>query len=457
MKDYDAIIIGSGQGGNPLAHKLADLGRSVALVEREHLGGSCVNYGCTPTKTMIASARAAHAARSAKELGVDTGNVRVDLSAVVERKNDMVERWREGLEKQVSTRATLDLYRSHGRFTGPRTVEVDGDVLQSDHIIVDTGTRARIPDAAGIEDVPYLTNRTVMDLREVPDHLLILGAGYVGLEFGQMYRRFGSRVTVIDHNERIIPREDSEVSEALQDALEAEGMRFQLGCTIESAVEREGDLELDLSDGSTRSGSHLLVAAGRVPNTDDLGLEAAGIETDERGFINVNERLETNVDGIWAIGDVKGGPAFTHISYDDHFIVFDNLIHGKDRSISGRIVPYALFTDPELGRVGMTESQAREAGYRIMVGSIPMSRVARAIERGETAGLMKVVIDADTHRILGASVLGSEGGELVQILMTLMLADVPWTVLKEAVYIHPTMAEGFFALFESVEPVEAAT
>ena len=451
MQTYDAIVIGSGQGGNPLAHKLADLDWNVALVEREHLGGSCVNYGCTPTKTMIASARVAHIARRAAKLGVETGDVRVNLPKIVQRKNEIVRQWRDDQERHAAKRPTLDLHRGHGRFTGSRTVEVDGQMLGGEHIFIDTGTRPRIPHISGIHRVPFLTNRTIMDLQKVPDHLVVLGGSYIGLEFGQMFRRFGSRVSIIEHNDRILPREDPDVSEALKETLESEGMRFHLDRKVQAVTPVDVGIELALSDEEVLTASHLLVAIGRDPNTDDLGLEAAGVETDERGFINVNGRLETNVPGIWAIGDVKGGPAFTHISYDDHQIVFDNVIHGKNRSIDGRVVPYALFTDPELGRVGMTESQARAAGYRLKTGSIPMSRVARAIERDETAGLMKVVIDADTDRILGAAILGVDGGELVQILMALILADAPWTVLKRAVYIHPTLAEGFFALMEQVQ------
>lgn len=450
MLAYDAIVIGSGQGGNPLAHKLADLDWKVALVERDHLGGSCVNYGCTPTKTMIASARAAHVARHAARMGVQAGDVQVNLPEIVARKNEIVRQWREGQEEHAAKRPTLDLYRDHGRFTGPRTIEVDGRTLQSERIFIDTGTRPRIPNISGIHRVPYLTNRSVMELQKLPGHLVVLGGSYIGLEFGQMFRRFGSRVTVIDHNERIISREDPEVSEALQGVLENEGMQFYLENTVQAVTPIDDGIELTLSDGSVVTGTHLLVATGRDPNTHDLGLDAAGVDTDAHGFINVNDRLETNVPGIWAIGDVKGGPAFTHISFDDHLVIFDNLVHGTDRSIDGRVVPYALFTDPELGRVGLTEGQARAAGYRLKTGSIPMSRVARAIERDETGGVMKVVIDADTDRILGAAVLGAEGGEVVQILMTLMLADAPWTVLKRAVYIHPTIAEGLYALLEGV-------
>ena len=450
METYDAIIIGSGQGGNPLAHKLADLGWRVALIEREHLGGSCVNYGCTPTKTMIASARAAHVARNASRLGVHVEGVRISLPEIVARKNKMVRQSREGQEEHAAKRPTLDLHRGHGRFSAEHTIDVDGRMIQSDHIFIDTGTRARIPAIEGLQHVPYLTNRTILDLEKAPDHLIVLGGSYIGLEFGQMFGRFGSRVTVIDYNDRIISREDAEVSEALRTILEAEGIQFLLNHTVRSTSSIDGRIEMTLSSDEVLDGSHLLVATGRDPNTDDLDLDAAGVETDARGFIRVNDRLETNIPGIWAIGDVKGGPAFTHISYDDHSIIFDNLIHDAGRSVKERVVPYALFTDPELGRVGMTEAEARDAGHRLKVGSIPMSRVARAAEMDETAGLMKVVIDADTDRILGAAILGVGGGELVQILMTVMLADAPSTVLEGAVYIHPTLAEGFYSLMEQV-------
>ena len=458
MTQYDAIIIGSGQGGNPLSHKLADLGWRVALVEREHLGGSCVNYGCTPTKTMVASARVAHLARRAADFGVIAGDVSVNLPAIRARKTAIVEQGRSGLEKQVADRPTLDLHRGHARFTGPRTVEVDGHSISSGKIFINTGTRPRIPLLSGLSEVPYLTNRSIMDLGEVPDHLMILGGSYIGLEFGQMFRRFGSSVTIVDHNPSIIPGEDTDVSNALQEALESEGIRFRLSRSPISIAQDAAGLRLTISDGDSRletiQGSHLLVATGRSPNTDDLGLDAAGVETDDHGFIKVNGRLETNVPGIWAIGDVKGGPAFTHISYDDHLIICDNLIEGKDRNTDGRVVPYALFTDPELGRAGVTERQARESGIRFKVAGIPMSRVARAVERDETAGLMKIVVDTETDRVLGAAVLGIDGGELVHVLMTLMLTDSPWTALRRAVYIHPTLAEGFFHLFEQVAPVD---
>jgi pyruvate/2-oxoglutarate dehydrogenase complex dihydrolipoamide dehydrogenase (E3) component len=455
MKDYQAIVIGAGQGGSPLAHKLADLGWTVALIEREHLGGSCINYGCTPTKAMIASARIAHYTRSGPKFGVHPGDVRIDLAAVVARKNELVQSWRSGQEHHAESRPTLDLYRGHGRFVGAAEVEVNGETLRGDKIFINTGTSPRILPIPGLEDVAYLTNRNIMDLTEVPEHLLVLGGNYLGLEFGQMFRRFGSRVTVIELMDQIMPREDEDVSQSLREALEAEGIVFHLGARTTAAARLGNSVEvtIETKDGapSTLTGSHLLVSIGQTPNTDDLGLEAAGIEIDKAGFVKHDAKLETNVPGVWVIGDVKGGPAFTHISYDDHLVIYDNLVNGKHRTIENRLVPYALFTDPELGRVGMTEKEARAAGYNLKVGTIPMEWVARAIERSETRGLMKVVINAADDRILGAAILGSEGGELVQTLMTLIMADAPWTLFEKATFIHPTLTEGFFSLMDSVE------
>ncbi|MCI0398375.1 MAG: mercuric reductase, partial [Chloroflexi bacterium] len=440
----------------PLAHKLADLGWKVALIEKEHLGGTCINYGCTPTKTMLASARIAHYARRAADFGVHTGPVSVNLAQVVARKNQLVETWRGGQESHAASRPTLDLYRGSGRFTGPHTVAVGGQELASDHIIINTGARPRLPNIPGLEEVDYLTYRTVLDLTEAPDHLLVLGGSYIGLEFGQMFRRFGSQVTVVEYNDQLVPREDEDIALALQEALEAEGVRFHLGSLVKRITKVPDGLRLTIESGDghsqTLAGSHLLLAVGTTPNTSALNLAAAGVETDSQGYLQVNDRLETNIPGIWAIGDVKGGPAFTHVAYDDHLILYDNLVHGQERSTRGRIIPYALFTDPELGRVGMTEKEARRAGYNLKIGKIPMAWVARAIERDETAGLMKVVINADDNRILGAAILGSEGGELVQVLMALMMAGAPWTLFEKAMYIHPTLAEGFFTLMDNVRP-----
>ncbi len=453
---YDAIVIGSGQGGNPLAHRLADLGWTVALVEQAYLGGTCINTGCTPTKTMVASAQVAHYARNAARWGVKTGEVRVDLPAIVARKNKVVESFRSGQQSRVDARKTLHLRRGHARFTGPHAIRVGDVLLESGRIFIDTGARPDIPRLPGLETVDYLTNASIMELSQVPEHLLVLGGGYIGLEFGQMFRRFGSQVTVVHHSGQILPREDADVVAELQRALETEGIKFLLNAHTTRVEKKDGQIRLIFEGGSGSSaltGSHLLIATGRKPNTDDLDLAEAGVETGQDGFIKVNGRLETNVPGIWAIGDVKGGPAFTHISYNDFQIIYGNLVEGKNLTIEDRIVPYSVFTDPQLGGVGMTEKEARKRGYKLKIGKMPMSYVARAIERDETAGLMKIVVDASSDRILGASILGAEGGELVQILGTVMLAGLPYTLLKGAVYIHPTLAEGFFGLMEDVKPV----
>jgi pyruvate/2-oxoglutarate dehydrogenase complex dihydrolipoamide dehydrogenase (E3) component len=458
VTQYDAIVIGAGQSGPPLAHKLADLGQRVALIEREHLGGSCINYGCTPTKTMVASARIAHYARRGPEFGVHTGEVRIDLAEVVARKDAMVLQWRNGQQGHVDRRDTLDLYRGHGRFTGPHEVEVNGETLTSDRIVINTGTRPRILPLPGLDEVEVLTNRNIMDLTEVPRRLIVLGGNYLGLEFGQMFTRFGSKVSVVEINDQITPREDEDVAKTLQEALEEEGMSFHLGASASKVAKTASGIEVTIEPkgggaSTTLQGTHLLMSIGQVPNSDDMGLEAAGIDTD-RGWIKTNGRLETTAPGVWAVGDVKGGPAFTHVSYDDHLVIYDNLINGMDRSVDGRILPYALYTDPELGRVGLSEKEAREAGYRLKVGSIPMAWVARAIERSETKGMMKLVVNAEDDRILGAAILGAEGGELIQTLMTLMLADAPWTLFEKRMFIHPTLTEGFFTLMDNVKPAQ---
>jgi pyruvate/2-oxoglutarate dehydrogenase complex dihydrolipoamide dehydrogenase (E3) component len=458
MPHYDAIVIGSGQAGGPLSQKLADHGWAVALVEKEHLGGTCVNTGCTPTKTMIASAQVAHYARNADRWGVRAGAVSVDLPMVVARKDGVVGRSRAGLNRKVEERKSLHLFHGHARFISPHAVRVGEEVLESERIFIDTGTRPDIPPLEGLGGIDFLDNAGIMQLTEVPEHLLVLGGGYIGMEFGQMFRRFGSRVTIVQREPQILPHEDADVAEALQQALEAEGVRFLLGATATRVEKEQSGVALSVVvAGSTVTvrGSHLLVATGRRPNTDDLGLQDAGVLTDQRGFIRVNNRLETSVKGVWALGDVKGGPAFTHISYNDYQIVYANLIDGKALTTDNRPVPYAVFTDPQLGRVGLTESEARASGRgrRLKVGKIPMAWVARAIERDETAGLMKLVVDAETDRILGAAILASEGGEVVQILHAVMLAGAPYTLLKGAVYIHPTLAEGLWTLMEAVTSV----
>ena len=457
MNSYDAIIIGAGQAGSPLSHQLADQGWRVALIEREHLGGSCINYGCTPTKAMVASARTAQTVRRAAEFGVLTSPPQVDLAAVVARKTRIVEEWRAGQQSRIDQRPNITLYRGDASFSGPKTVVVNGETLSSEKIFINTGTRAWLPPIAGIEDVPVLTNKSILELTDLPEHLLVIGGSYVGLEFGQMFRRFGSQVTVIQHSNQLVPREDQDIAESLQAALEEEQIKFFLSCEV-TAISREtsGEIRMTIrrvADGQEQHvlGSHVLVGAGRIPNTESLNLAAAGIQQDARGWIQVDDYLETTVPGVYALGDVKGGPAFTHISYNDFQIAFHNLFHSDKLSTRSRLIPYALYTEPELGRVGLTEKEARQRGFTIKVGKIPMAWVARAIESSQTQGMMKIIVDAETELILGAAILGAQGGELVQTLMGLMLAEAPWTVFHKAIFIHPTLTEGFFSLMDQVE------
>jgi pyruvate/2-oxoglutarate dehydrogenase complex dihydrolipoamide dehydrogenase (E3) component len=455
---YDALIIGSGQAGNPMAASLADHGWTVAIVEKGNLGGTCINTGCTPTKTMVHRALVAHYARDAARWGVRTHDVSVDLPTIVAQKNKIVQWKRDGQQTSIDMRPNLHLFRGVAHFTGPHELKVGEQLLQSERIFIDTGARAFIPAIPGLDSVGYLTNETIMELTELPEHLIVLGGGYIGLEFGQMFSRFGSRVTIIHKRDQIVPREDPEIAAELQRALEAEGITFLLGATT-SRVEKKDStvvLTVEHSGGSsTISGSHLLVATGRRPNAEDLALEKAGIATNKDGTIKVNGKLETNVPGIWALGDVKGGPAFTHISYNDFQIVYGNLIEGKDLNVDKRIVPYCVFTDPQLGGAGMTEKEARAKGYKLKLGKVPMSVVARAYERDETAGLMKMIVDASNDRILGATILSGDGGETVQVLYALMLANLPYTLLKDFVFIHPTWAEGLFFLVNDVKPVSS--
>jgi len=453
---YDAIIIGSGQGGNPMAASLADHGWTVAIIEKGNLGGTCINVGCTPTKTMVHRALVAHYARDAARWGVRTHDVSVDLPTIVAQKNKIVQWKRDGQQTSINKRPNLHLYRGVAQFTGPHEIKVGDQLLQGERIFIDTGARASIPPIPGLDAISYLTNESIMELLEVPEHLIVLGGGYIGLEFGQMFSRFGSRVTIIHNAGQIIQREDPEVAAELQRALEAEGITFLLNADTTRVDKKDSGVVVTVEqpDGkSSITGSHLLVATGRRPNTDALALDKAGVETRPNGTIKVNGKLETNVPGIWALGDVKGGPAFTHISYNDFQIIYANLVEGKDLTVDNRIVPYCAFTDPQLGGAGMTEKEARAKGYKLKIGKVPMSVVARAYERDETAGLMKIIVDASNDRILGACVLSGDGGETVQILYTLMLADLPYTLLKGAVYIHPTWAEGLFFLLDDVKPV----
>lgn len=459
---YDAVVIGSGQGGNPLAIALAKAGWKTAVVEREHVGGTCVNVGCTPTKTMVASARAAYTARRASDYGVDAGPVTVDMPAVRRRKREIVESWRAGGESKLAAVPGLELLRGEASFSGPRSLEVemtspDGAretrSLTAEHIFINVGARPAVPALAGLDGVPYLDSTSVMELDVVPEHLLVLGGGYVGVEFGQMFRRFGSEVTIVQRRNALLAREDADVAEAVAAILREDGVQLALEARpvqIETGPDGWVTLTVDTPSGrSTLRGSHLLVATGRTPNTDRLNLEAAGIEADAHGSIVVNERLETGVPGVYALGDVKGGPAFTHISYDDFRILRTNLLEGGSVSTADRLVPYVVYMDPQLGRVGLSESEARERGLEIRVAKMPMDWVARALEVGESRGLMKVVVDAATDQILGCAVLGMEGGEIAALIQIAMMGNVPAAELREAVFAHPTLAESLNNLFGS--------
>jgi pyruvate/2-oxoglutarate dehydrogenase complex dihydrolipoamide dehydrogenase (E3) component len=454
---FDAIVIGSGQGGNPLAVAFAGAGRRTAMIEREHVGGTCINEGCTPTKTMVASARVAYLARRGAGYGVRTGEVTVDMARVRQRKRDIVDSFRTGDEQRLAT-AGVELLMGSGELTGPDTVAValrDGGhrVLQADTIVLNAGCRPSSPPVPGLDGVPTLDSTSIMELDAVPEHLLVLGGGYVGLEFGQMFRRFGARVTIVQRGPALLAREDTDVAEAVAGIMREDGIEVLLDADTSRVAAADGRVCLDVrAGGETRTleGSHLLVAAGRRPNTEGLGLEAAGVATDARAYVRVDERLRTNVPGIYAIGDVKGGPAFTHISYDDFRILRANLLEGGSASTAGRLVPYTVFIDPQLGRVGMSEAEAAAAGLEVRVARMPMSSVARALEVDEPRGFMKAVVDADSGRVLGCAVLGLEGGELMAALQVAMMGRLPYTALRDGVFAHPTLAESLNNLFATL-------
>ncbi|HEX8221456.1 MAG TPA: mercuric reductase [Chloroflexia bacterium] len=457
---YDAIVIGAGQSGMPLSRAMAKAGWKTAMVERAHVGGTCINTGCTPTKTMVASARVAYLAGRAAGYGVRISPPSVDMSRVRQRKRDMVESFRGGNERSLAT-AGVDLLMGEGRFTGPKSIEVrlngSGDVrqLEAERIFIDTGTRSAVPRLEGLDTVPYLDSTSIMELDAVPDHLLVLGGGYIGVEFAQMFRRFGSRVTVIVRGKSLLSKEDPDIAEALTGILRDDGIEVLF--EAESLrVARGGDnaiLFTVRTPGGERviEGSHLLVATGRTPNSDSLNLGAAGIETDERGFIKVNVKLETNVPGVYALGEANGEPAFTHISYDDFRVICANLLYGQDVTTNDRILPYVVFTDPQLGRVGLGEEDARRQGRNVKVAKMPMSWVARALETDETRGLMKAVVDADTGQILGCAILGLEGGEVMAQVQLAMMGKLPYHVLRDAIFAHPTLAESLNTLFAQIE------
>ncbi len=456
MEKFDVIILGAGQAGNPLSTAFANAGKKTALVEEKFVGGTCINVGCTPTKTMIASAEMAWLARRAQDYGVSNGEVSVDLRKVRQRKDAIVTSFRGGSERRIAA-AGVELIYGHASFSGPKTLEVRlnaGGAMRSltaETILINTGGRPRIPEIEGLERVPFLTSSTIMELEAVPEHLLVLGGGYVALEFGQMFRRFGSRVTIVQQSARLLGREDEDVADALREVLEADGIEVLLNANARGAAQdASGEISLQVStpQGERKlAGTHLLVAVGRIPNADKLNLAAVGIETDERGNIRTNERLETSAPGVYALGDVKGGPAFTHISYDDYRILKTNLLEGGNASMRGRLVPYVLFTDPQLGRIGLSEAEARAQGLNFRVARLPMDYVARAIEIDRTRGFMKALVDADTRQILGAAILGVDGGELMAMIEIAMLGKVPYPVLRDGIFAHPTLAELLNNLF----------
>jgi pyruvate/2-oxoglutarate dehydrogenase complex dihydrolipoamide dehydrogenase (E3) component len=458
VEEFDAIVIGTGQAGPSLAGRLAGAGQRVAIIERKLVGGTCVNTGCTPTKAMVASAYAAHLARRAGEYGVTIeGRIGLDFRTVQARKDAISAASREGLETWLEGMANCTLIRGHARFESARTVRVAERVLTAPRIFLNVGGRAVVPDMPGVGSVPHLTNTSILALEAVPRHLVVVGGSYIGLEFAQIFRRFGAAVTVVERAPHLVSHEDEDVSVAVQEILEAEGIAVRTNATcITIAPHAEGvAVGLDCaSDAKEVVGSHLLLAMGRRPNTDDLGLDRAGVATDGRGFVTVDDGLRTNVDGIWALGDCNGRGAFTHTSYNDYEIVAQNLLDGASRRVSDRIPAYALYIDPPLGRVGMSVAEARRAGKRVLVGKRPMTRVARAVEKGETQGFMKVVVAADTHEILGAAILGVGGDEVVQDILDVMTAKLPYTAISRTMHIHPTVSELVPTLLQELTPLQ---
>jgi pyruvate/2-oxoglutarate dehydrogenase complex dihydrolipoamide dehydrogenase (E3) component len=453
MREYDAIFIGAGQAGPFLAARMAAMGRKVALIERKFLGGTCVNAGCMPTKALVASAKTAEVARRASEYGVNiNGRPTIDMAAVAARARTVTLNARNGLASWFDSLETMDVIYGHARFVATKTVSVDGKRMTAPNIFINVGARPHIPDVPGLQDVPYLTSTSIIALEELPRHLIVLGGSYIGLEFAQMYRRFGAEVTVIERGTHLASREDTDISEAVADILASEGITVLRNHKLVS-VGRDGEGVAIRTDHGEVRGSHVLVAVGRKPNTDDLGVELAGIEIDTRGFITVDDRLATSVGGIWALGDCNGRGAFTHTSYNDFEIVAANLLDGDDRKLSERILGYGLYVDPPLGRVGLTERQALEAGHRIKVSTRPMSSVGRAREKGETQGFMKLVTDAETNRILGAAILGVGGDEVIHTVLAAMNLDATIDRLRWAMPIHPTVSEQIPTLIGDLKPV----
>ena len=444
---WDAIVVGSGQAGVPLAVKLAGAGKRVLLVERGDLGGTCVNTGCTPSKTMIASARAAHVARTAGRLGIKVGAVLADLAAIVKRKDQVVREWREGVERRLAAaKDRLTVMRGHARFVAERTVEVGGERHRGQIVVIDTGARPAVPRIPGLDAVAWLDNHRAMDLQRLPEHLLVLGGGYVGCELAQMFRRFGARVSIVERAAHLMEREDPEISSSIEAVFREEGIDLHLGTSVGGVGQREASIALRLTNGRDLAGSHLLVATGRRPNTDDLGCAAAGVKLDPQGFVVIDDRYLTSAPGVYAVGDVSGEPQFTHVAWDDHRILFDLLMARSQRGRGGRAYPHVAFTDPQVAGVGLTEQQAKASGVSFEAATYPFASIARARETEERAGVLKVLIDPGSERILGAAIVGAEAGELLHVFVALMQAGASARALVDAEIAHPTFAEGLQSL-----------
>ncbi|GAA3965634.1 mercuric reductase [Pedobacter ginsengiterrae] len=460
MKHFDAIIIGAGQAGVPLAKNLALAGKKTAIVEKRLIGGTCINDGCTPTKAMVASAKAAYQAGNSEALGVKIGSVKVDLKKVKQRKDAIVKQFRTSSEKGIETTKGLKLFMGEAKFSGKKEITItlnDGgeEVITANWIFINTGAKTAIPDIEGLNETDFLTSTSILDLETVPEHLLVIGGNYIGLEFGQMFSRFGSKVTILEKSASILSREDKDVSAALTEILEDEKIEVITNAQVDKiSSTKKDEITATVKSGKIKKNikaSHILVAVGRVPQTETLGLELSGVKTDEKGYIVVNHKLETNVKGIYALGDVKGGPAFTHIAYNDYTIVFRNLIEGTNYSTADRPIPYCMFTDPQLGRIGITEAEAKEKKLNYKVAVLPMSSVARGIETGETRGLMKAIVDVKSRKILGAAILASEGGEIMSVLQMAMEGGVTFDQIRYCVFAHPTYSESLNNLFMKIE------
>lgn len=454
-QSFDAIVIGAGQAGPPLAGRLTAAGQTVAVIERKLVGGTCVNYGCIPTKTLVASAHAAHLARRGADFGVGTGEIDVDMTKVKARKDAIMLADRHGVEDWLESMDGAVLLRGHARFVDPHTIDVDGQLLRADRIFLNVGGRAVVPEFPGLDGIDYLTNVGILDLDEVPEHLVIVGGSYIALEFAQMYRRFGARVTVIEKGPRLTSREDEDVSATIAEILRAEGVDVVLDATGIRFAKRDSGFEVMPRDGAEPiAGTHLLLAVGRAPNTDDLGLENAGVDLDAWGYVVVDDQLRTTAPHIWAMGDCNGKGAFTHTSYNDFEIVAANLLDDDPRRVSDRVTTYALYIDPPLGRAGMTVDQVRKSGRKALVGKRPMTRVGRAVEKGETQGFMKVVVDAETEEILGVAILGVGGDEVVHSVLDIMTAKLPYTAISRTMHIHPTVSELVPTMLQELKPLD---